>query len=61
MGPGEFQTDRDGALVPVCEDPLEPIRCDWCDRPVEPVLGLGALWVCPACFEEAARAWNGRR
>lgn len=58
MGPGEFLTDRAGALVPVCEDPLEPIRCD---RPVEPVLGVGALWVCPACFEEAARAWNGRR
>ncbi len=48
-------------LVPTIEKWLEPIRCDWCEGPVEPVLGFGALWVCPACFEEADRAWNGRR
>ena len=48
-------------LVPTIEKWLEPIWGDWCEGPVEPVLGFGALTVCSACFEEAARAWNGRR
>ena len=61
MGLREFLTGWDGALVSAYGCPLEPIRSDWCDAPVEPVLGFGALWVCPACFGEAARAWNGRR
>ena len=61
MGPGEFLTVRDGPLVPVCEDPLEPIRCVWRETPVESLLAFGTLWVCPACFGEASRSWNGRR
>ena len=54
----EFLDVRDGALVPSYREALVPIRCDWCDVPVEPVLAFGALWVCPACFEEAEREWN---
>lgn len=39
-------------------DSLAPIRCDWCDRPVESLLSLGALWVCPECFGEAESEWT---
>ncbi len=53
--------DMGDDLVPTIEKWLEPIWGDWCEGPVEPVLGFGALTVCSACFEEAARAWNGRR
>ena len=57
----EFCEIRDGSLIPAYEHLFEPIRCDWCDCPVEPVLALGALWVCPACFEEAEREWTRMR
>ncbi len=56
----EFLEIRDGALVPAYGRQVESIRCDWCDFPVEPVLALGSLWVCPPCFGEAEREW-GRR
>ena len=54
----EFCEVKDGRLVPLYEGTLAPIRCDWCDHLVEPVLSFGALWVCPACFEEAEREWT---
>ncbi len=56
----EFCKIRDGALVPTYRDSLAPIRCDWCDRPVESLLSLGALWVCPECFGKAKTKWKGR-
>ena len=55
----EFIEIRDGRLVPLYEGTLAPIRCDWCEGAAGSLLGLGALWVCPACFEEAEREWNG--
>jgi hypothetical protein len=54
----EFLEIRDGALVPAYRRQVESIRCDWCDFPAEPVLPIGSLWVCPACFGEAEREWG---
>ena len=41
--------------VPPAED---IIHCDICEHPKESVIGVGAMWVCPLCFEEME---EGRR
>ena len=58
MGLMEFLEIREGRLAPVYEGTLVPIRCDWCEGGFESLLALGALWVCPACFEESEREWT---
>ncbi len=56
----EFCEIEEGKIVPTYARLLEPIRCSWCETSVESLLGFGALWVCPVCFDEAERAWDGR-
>ncbi|MCL4485039.1 MAG: hypothetical protein M1537_01665 [Nitrospirae bacterium] len=56
----EFCEIEEGKIVPTYTRLLEPIRCELGDHPVEPVMALGALWVCPACFDEAEQVWEGR-
>lgn len=56
----EFCEIEEGKIVPTYTRLLDAIRCDWCEAPVESVLALGALEICPTCFGEAEEAWDGR-
>lgn len=56
----EFCEVRDGVLIQNYTSFIETIKCSWCETSVESVMALGALWVCPACFDEAEQAWEGR-
>lgn len=33
-------------------------RCDICGHEYEATLALGAMWVCPGCFENAKNEWG---
>ena len=39
----------------------ERIICDFCGREVPIVIGIGALWVCGSCFDEARTQWNAKK
>ena len=39
----------------------EQIVCDFCGREVPIVIGMGTLWVCGACFDEARTQWNASK
>jgi len=58
----EFCGIEYGKVVPKYTNLLKTIPCDWCDfPPVDPVIQVGALWVCPACYEEGALMWSPSR
>ena len=44
--------------VPSAED---IIHCDICEHPKESVIGVGAMWVCPLCFEEMESQYKGEK
>lgn len=56
----EFCEVRDGVLIQNYTSLIETIKCSWCETAVESVLALGALEVCPTCFDEAEESWNGK-
>ena len=39
----------------------EQIVCEFCGREVPIVIGIGALWVCGSCFDEARTQWNASK
>ena len=43
--------------MPTVED---IIHCDICEHPKEEVIGVGAMWVCPGCYEEMKEKRDGR-
>ncbi|MDA8112097.1 MAG: hypothetical protein M0T83_06565, partial [Nitrospiraceae bacterium] len=43
--------------VPKTRD--EKIVCDFCEGEVPIVIGLGTLWLCERCFDDAREQWMG--